>query len=57
MIFLKRCPFCGSKMWIENKANITYFKCLFCSAVINFECADDEIEAIQHFNRRENLLR
>lgn len=50
---IKPCPFCGSKVWqYTGYQNITFFKCLFCGAIISFQDAEDEKEAIEHFNRR-----
>lgn len=52
---LKPCPFCGSKVWqYKGYQNITFFKCLFCGAIISFQGAEDEKEAIEHFNRRQS---
>lgn len=49
----KQCPFCGSKVWqYKDYQNITFFKCLFCGAIISFQGAEDEKEAIELFNRR-----
>ncbi len=52
---LKPCPFCDSKIWkYKGFKGITFFKCLFCGAVISFEGCSDEEESINHFNRRAN---
>ena len=55
MTELKPCPFCGSKAWIDcdEPTNIN-IRCLFCSAIISFENADDENDVINAWNRRTN---